>query len=302
MVDSSQENSQAQASPPVQHTQDSYESQPHLTQDSQERGALCELFRDGADLSPEKLRIQTSPPALQGEACERPAAQSSLRPAAQPSLRPAAQPSLSRSAQFTQEAVGEALAGDSEEVRQTTRAPLSSVLESALTSSIGASPINRRTTTKRGVVRPRQQQPLTIQTSPASRRVRARGQLAAREAPTEVPEPSPERRQAQTERQPQARSGEEWEPIIAKRRQVVTSHKRRPDYKAFTASKTKEERSENEPMTPDFEGRISKRTWESTIQDWRVKIRDWYERNGGQAVDEIIDLEIEPMRPSTWSN
>jgi len=149
------------------------------------------------------------------------------------------------------------------------RRPLSSVLTEAASSR---DPAPKALERKRGFG--------AAQTSPATKRHRPR------QGRTSVPR---EREEGEAPAQNQPLTEEEWEQRLQKRRTVVQSHKRRPDYQAFNQARPRGEREFGEPMTPDPELRTSKRQWESEVQHWRQGIREWNNENGNDGDANLDD-------------
>ena len=122
------------------------------------------------------------------------------------------------------------------------------------------------------------------QASPAkaSKRYRARKATSRDDDETSV-----------TSTAPKILTKEEIQKRRAKRRQVIDSHKRRADYKAFKAAFPTNNLSQ--PMTPDPEEDLSKRPWEAQIHKWRKHIRTWYAANNPDAEidDDISDYEYD---------
>ena len=61
---------------------------------------------------------------------------------------------------------------------------------------------------------------------------------------------------------------------LQKRRDCVNSQKQRSDYISYLRKKPKDERSIDDPVTPDTDERMPKRKWESIMFQWRQRLRD----------------------------
>jgi hypothetical protein len=68
----------------------------------------------------------------------------------------------------------------------------------------------------------------------------------------------------------------EWQHRIWKRERAVEGVKKSALYLAYRQNRPLEERTEDDPKTPDAKDRsLPKRKWEYEIQQWRKKIRTW---------------------------
>jgi hypothetical protein len=67
---------------------------------------------------------------------------------------------------------------------------------------------------------------------------------------------------------------------LQKRQEIVKAHKQRPDYVSYTLDKNKDERSTDDPITPDTDECMTKRQWEACMFQWRQRLRDAAEATG----------------------
>jgi hypothetical protein len=78
----------------------------------------------------------------------------------------------------------------------------------------------------------------------------------------------------------------EWQHRIWKRERAVEGVKKSALYLAYRQNRPLEERTEDDPKTPDAKDRsLPKRKWEYEIQQWRKKIRIWLHGDEEEDVD-----------------
>jgi len=260
VVDSSQEQedaSQQEVRASQLLHQDSYQDSQASQQASQ--SGICDLLRNNANLAEAGASQDDRMPDTEV------ASSSTDRPGF-----------LSRRRHMTEASVSEAMGTVAEEpevspVRKERR-PLSSVLTEAASSLTPAPKAQER---KRGG---------TAQSSPATKRHRPRGRNSV---PREEEQGAAQQNQAQL-------SEEDWAQRQNKRRTVISSHKRRPDYIAYNSACPRGSRDPEEPNTPDPDARTSKRQWESEVQHWRKSIREWNGVNGINDEEILDDISESP--------
>jgi len=247
MADSSVEDMSQMMSPPIY--QDSYEAREGASQE------LLGERLEGAELEEPDATLEDA------------AADSTLveTETAAPA-RPRPTSSLSRGRHIRESDLGEAMEADGAE-RQSEEA--ASGLDSRKRPPAAAS----------GPALKRQRTPNSLEETPDESDPTAASSSAAPSSSRPPPSPSPEPPSPSPEAPAQADDGN-VDRAVQKRRAVVSAHKRRPDYLAFSAARPRHVRDPDEPMTPDTEESMPKRQWETRIQRWREGLRDWFAIHG----------------------
>jgi hypothetical protein len=88
---------------------------------------------------------------------------------------------------------------------------------------------------------------------------------------------------------------EVWERRLHKRRAVVQMHKDRADYRAFDSARPEDPLQDSVPTTPCTRSRTTKRHWESEIQRWRERLRNWPLQDEAK-IDDLVKSQDGPVQ------
>ncbi len=99
---------------------------------------------------------------------------------------------------------------------------------------------------------------------------------------------------------------------------LITEHKKKqrqkqldlwynsPEYKAYIARVPKSRRGPKDPKTPRIEDQRSKRSFDGLIREWKLRVKQWYQRNMGRLPDKpapqkggrrALPRNLDPMEP-----